>query len=148
MSELKTKLHRAHSLTKQLERQLEDKNTQLLNLVQENRLIKTNLENDKQRVGSEFPWSCCINILLDIEYGYKKTANCLPHHSIFLLFPLTKVDMIFIAWDCHRMFCPKPVRRNRSNGVSNVWFWTYWHSQVTYHMIFQEGSFHRSLANF
>ena len=55
MSELKTKLHRAHSLTKQLERQLEDKNTQLLNLVQENRLIKTNLENDKQRVGSEFP---------------------------------------------------------------------------------------------
>ena len=55
MSELKTKLHRAHSLTKQLERQLEDKNTQLLNLVQENKLIKTNLENDKQRVGSEFP---------------------------------------------------------------------------------------------
>ena len=55
MSELKTKLHRAHSLTKQLERQLEDKNTQLLNLVQENKLIKTNLENDKQRVGSAFP---------------------------------------------------------------------------------------------
>ena len=55
MSELKTKLHRAHSLTKQLERQLEHKNTQLLNLVQENKLIKTNLESDKQRVGSAFP---------------------------------------------------------------------------------------------
>ena len=76
MSELKTKLHRAHSLTKQLERQLEDKNTQLLNLVQENKLIKTNLESDKQRVGSEFPLSRCINILLDMEYGCKKTADC------------------------------------------------------------------------
>jgi len=50
MSQLKNKLTRVHSRTKQLEKQLEDKNLELSSLLKENQDIKTNLENNKQKV--------------------------------------------------------------------------------------------------
>lgn len=90
ISQLKQKLGRAHSLSKQLELQLTEKDSQLSALVKENKDIRSSLENNKQQV---LGWSTDYSMNTSLSMQSLSMLSLSMHSLSMLSLSMTSLSM-------------------------------------------------------